>query len=147
MQHKSWAFEVRGYLGGTPLLRLESAVIEERLSVDAYTRRTNFYTYDSGQSRKAGVLTKVATNASSSDWSGTTDGFARVGVEANSTVRRAAYGRINGPATVKALTMSRDMSTQRLMRDRDNDHLHSFRCSRSLGYSGSISPLCLHGQG
>ncbi len=80
-------------------------LVEERLNTDNSTRWTNKFTYDnSGSSGGAGVLTRNTQAATTADvWSGARDAFQRVNSETNALVRRSAYGRINGPATVSLL--------------------------------------------
>jgi RHS repeat-associated protein len=75
---------------------------QERLNLDAATRWTNVFEYDSGGVAGPGVLTKVGQASWPAQWSGGVSPFARVNTETNASVRRLAYGRLNGPATVSA---------------------------------------------
>jgi len=75
----------------------------ERVNLDASLRWTNTFTFDSGSSNGPGVLTRAAQpQAGGVEWTGGTDGFSRIAAETNSVARRAAYGDLNGPATVSA---------------------------------------------
>ncbi|HMJ90517.1 MAG TPA: DUF6531 domain-containing protein, partial [Candidatus Acidoferrum sp.] len=74
---------------------------EERLNINGSARWTNKFTYDGGSIGGAGVLTRNTESATTAGiWSGARDAFQRVSSETNALVRRPAYGRINGLATV-----------------------------------------------
>ena len=65
--------------------------------------------YDAGVTAGPGVLSKDAA-LGSVNWSGLSDNFSRVGNETNSVTHRAAYGRLNGPATTTiSFFLFRDM--------------------------------------
>ena len=68
------------------------------MDLSASTRWTNTFPYDAGVTAGPGVLSKDAA-LGSVNWSGLSDNFSRVGNETNSITHRAAYGRLNGPAT------------------------------------------------
>ncbi len=78
-------------------------LIDERLNLDASKRWTNIFTYDKGQPAGPGVLTKVGQASSLSQWSSSADGLSRITTETNNVIRRLAYGKVNGPATISAL--------------------------------------------
>jgi RHS repeat-associated protein len=72
---------------------------EERLNLNAVQRWTNSFTFDSATTGGLGALTKVE---SASGWSGALDAFFRSHTETNASIRRQAFGRVNGPAAVTA---------------------------------------------
>lgn len=83
---------------------------EERLRLSASQLWTNTIVYDSGAAGGLGVLTKNgAPNASSVQWNGGVDGLARINNETNKSALRAAYGTVNGPATVRVTLDGRPM--------------------------------------
>ena len=83
--------------------QLSRRLTEERLNLNAATRWTNSFTYDGGQSSGPGALTKVGAPSASAQWAGATDNFSRINTETNLNIRRLAYGRANGTATITAL--------------------------------------------
>ncbi len=75
------------------------------IALSASSRWTNNLVYGGNHSLTGGlgVLTRHgASSSSAANWNGATDALARVGAETNNVIRRAAYGRVNGPSTVKA---------------------------------------------
>jgi RHS repeat-associated protein len=93
--------DVREYSYGIYNRRL----IAEKVGLSDSKRWTNNLVYDGDNNAIGGpgVLTRSgASAASAANWNGTADAFARVGSETNNVIRRAAYGRVNGPSTVKA---------------------------------------------
>jgi RHS repeat-associated protein len=79
-------------------------LIEERLNLNASARWTNAFTYDGNAGGGPGVLTRVGSPASGpARWSGGVNPFAQVEVATNANIRRTAYGRVNGSASITAL--------------------------------------------
>jgi RHS repeat-associated protein len=63
---------------------------------------TNSFIYDNGQAGGLGVLTKAgAPSAGSAVWTASADSFSRISAETNNVLRRPAFGRVNGAATVE----------------------------------------------
>lgn len=82
---------------------LSRRLTQEILKTDASTFWTNSFTYDNGTASGPGVLTRAGQPATSGvAWKGGVDTFSRINAETNSVARRAAYGKVNGPATVTA---------------------------------------------
>ncbi len=75
---------------------------EERLNLDGSKRWTNSFTYDNGVDSGPGALTMISPASGTARWTGGTDAFSRINTETNSTIRRPASGKVNGPATVTA---------------------------------------------
>ncbi|MBI1178452.1 hypothetical protein GC207_13540 [bacterium] len=76
---------------------------EERLNIDGTKRWTNSFIYDGGAAGGLGTLTKMgAPTTTLAGWSGALDAFSRINNETNNSIRRMAYGRVNGQATVSA---------------------------------------------
>jgi RHS repeat-associated protein len=93
--------DVREYSYGIYNRRL----ITEKVGLSASSRWTNNLVYDGDNNAIGGpgVLTRGgASTSSAANWNGTADALARVGSETNNVIRRAAYGSVNGPSTVKA---------------------------------------------
>ena len=83
---------------------------EERLNLDSAHRWTNTFTFDSGQAKGPGVITKVAGSAGVSPvWSASVDALSRVTSETNTTVHRPAWGTNNGLATVSVFVDGKPM--------------------------------------
>jgi YD repeat-containing protein len=80
---------------------LTRRLIEERLNLDASKRYTNTITFDNGEAGKDGVPTRIGQpEANGTAWKGGKDAFARIVSQTNNVVQRAAWGNVNGPATV-----------------------------------------------
>jgi RHS repeat-associated protein len=87
---------------GYTYANLSRRLLDERLNIDGSKRWTNSFVYDAGQSSGPGVLTKVGQASSPAQWSGIVDGLSRMTNETNNVIRRLAYGRVNGLATISA---------------------------------------------
>lgn len=81
---------------------LTRRLTEERLNLDGSKRWTNSFAYDGGVAAGPGALTKIGPVSGSARWSGGTDAFSRINTETNVSIRRPAYGKVNGPATLTA---------------------------------------------
>jgi RHS repeat-associated protein len=85
---------------------LSRRLATEALNLDATHRWTNSFTFDNAVPSGPGVLTLIQESTSPSiqqstnRWSGSVDNFSRISTETNTISHRAAYGRLNGPATV-----------------------------------------------
>lgn len=87
-------------------------LVEERLNLDATKRWTNNFTFDGGTAGGPGALTRIAAPSSSPQWSGSLDNFARNNTETNTSIRRQAFGRVNGNATITASLDGQPMSVR-----------------------------------
>ena len=87
---------------------LSRRLVQEQLNLNAGTTWTNNLIYDSGTSAGPGVLTQVGQG--SAMWTGVADPFSRVSMATNNTVSYAAYGHVNGQATLTALLDNQPIS-------------------------------------
>src|SRR5205085_211236 len=106
-------------------------------NLNASTRWTNTFAYDGGVAAGLGVLTRDAAPGSV-NWSGVTDGFSRVGTETNSVSHRAAYGRLNGPATTSISLDGQPMPAEVLT---TSDHLWSSQWRATLELTPGVHQL------
>ncbi len=83
---------------------------EERLNLSGFKRWTNSFLYDNGAASGPGVLTRAGAAVTNlAQWSGALDGLSRMTNATNNVIRRLAYGRINGPATITTAIDSQPM--------------------------------------
>ncbi len=76
---------------------------QEQLNLNGSTTWTNTLSYDNGVGAGLGVLTQMGQTSSASNlWIGLPDSFSRISTETNSTYQYAAYGHVNGQATLNA---------------------------------------------
>jgi RHS repeat-associated protein len=79
---------------------LSRRLTQEQLNLNASTTWTNAFVYDNGVAARVGVLTSAG--AGTALWNGVADAFSRVNAETNTTISYAAYGHVNGQATLSA---------------------------------------------
>ena len=78
-------------------------LIQEQQNLNAGATYTNTLAYDNGQPGGPGVLTLLGSATGTSNrWTGGTDAFSRVATATNTTIAFAAYGHVNGQATLNA---------------------------------------------
>jgi len=77
---------------------LSRRLTQEQLNLNGSTAWTNNFTYDNATASGPGVLTGMGQG--SALWAGVADPFSRVGTETNNMISYAAYGHINGQATL-----------------------------------------------
>ena len=87
---------------------LSRRLTQEQLNLNASTTWTNAFVYDNGVAARVGVLTSAG--AGSALWNGVADAFSRVNAETNTTVSYAAYGHVNGQATLSAFLDNNQVS-------------------------------------
>ena len=87
---------------------LSRRLVQEQLNLNAGTTWTNNLSYDGGTSAGLGVLTQVGQG--SALWAGVPDAFSRVSMATNNTISYAAYGHVNGQATLTALLDNQPVS-------------------------------------
>lgn len=95
--------DVRGYTYAT----LSRRLTQERLTISNGTYWTNNLDYDGGASGGIGLLTRASATADgaparTSTWTAGVSPLLRVNAETNTVIRKTAYGRLNGRATVYA---------------------------------------------
>lgn len=84
---------------------------QEQLNLNGSTTWTNTLSYDNGVGAGLGVLTQMGQASSAANlWSGLPDSFSRISTETNSTYQYAAYGHVNGQATVNAFLDNQPVS-------------------------------------
>jgi RHS repeat-associated protein len=82
---------------------LSRRLVHEQLNLNGSTTWTNTMVYDNGVAAKPGVLTQMGqANSTANLWNGAADAFSRVSTETNNTYQFAAYGHVNGQATLSA---------------------------------------------
>jgi YD repeat-containing protein len=82
---------------------LSRRLVQEQQNLNSSTSWTNNLTYDGGASSEAGVLTQIGQgNTVSNSWSGVPDALSRVSSETNDAYQYAAYGHVNGQASLSA---------------------------------------------
>jgi RHS repeat-associated protein len=77
---------------------LSRRLTQEQLNLNGSKAWTNNFAYDNGTAAGPGALTSAGQG--SALWNGVTDSFSRVGTETNNMISYAAYGHINGQATL-----------------------------------------------
>ena len=87
---------------------LSRRLTQEQLNLNASTTWTNAFVYDNGVAARIGVLTSAG--AGTALWNGVADAFSRVNAETNTTVSYAAYGHVNGQATLSAFLDNNQVS-------------------------------------
>ncbi|MEW6306011.1 MAG: DUF6531 domain-containing protein [Verrucomicrobiota bacterium] len=75
---------------------LSRRLTQESLNLSSSSTWTNVFSYDAGAAQGAGVLTRIAQDATGgAEWTAHMDEHLRVDRETNNVVRRLAYGRVN----------------------------------------------------
>ena len=78
-------------------------LVQEQLNLNGSATWTNTLSYDNGAGSGPGVLTQMGqANSTANLWNGLADSFSRISAETNNTFQYAAYGHVNGQATVNA---------------------------------------------
>jgi RHS repeat-associated protein len=103
--------DTRAYAYASQTRRL----VQEQLNLNASAIWTNTLAYDNNASAGPGTLTLIGlTGGTSNTWSGSADAFSRVNVETNNTFQYAAYGHVNGQATLNAFLDNQPVSVTAL---------------------------------
>jgi RHS repeat-associated protein len=90
---------------------LSRRLTQEQLNLNGSSSWTNTPVYDNGAFAGPGVLTQIGqANSTANLWSGVADAFSRVSAETNNTFQYAAYGHVNGQATLNAFLDSQPVS-------------------------------------
>jgi RHS repeat-associated protein len=99
--------DLRSYAYASQSRRL----VQEQLNLNGSATWTNTLSYDNGVGSGPGVLTQMGqANSAANLWNGLADSFSRISTETNNTFQYAAYGHVNGQATVNAFLDSQPIS-------------------------------------
>lgn len=79
---------------------LTRRLVQEQLNLNGTTTWTNIFGYDAGAAAGPGVLTSAG--AGTTLWSGQADSFSRLSLATNNSISYAAFGHVNGQATMNA---------------------------------------------